>query len=44
MHYRGLETLTAYFTVRRELLHRRFIRKWERLANAQFRERLLETL
>jgi hypothetical protein len=44
MHYRGLETLTAYFTVRRELLHRRFIRKWERLASAQFRERLLETL
>jgi CHAD domain-containing protein len=42
LHYRGLETLAAYFSARRELLHRRFIRKWERLERAGFRERLLE--
>jgi hypothetical protein len=44
LHYRGLATLVAYFTARRELLHRRFIRKWERLERAEFRERLLEAL
>jgi CHAD domain len=44
LHYRGLETLVAYFSARRDLLHRRFIRKWERLERAGFRERLLEAL
>ncbi len=44
LHYRGLETLAAYFCARRELLHRRFIRKWERLERAQFRDRLLGSL
>ena len=44
LHYRGLEALSAYFRARRDLLHRRFIRKWERLERAGFRERLLEAL
>jgi len=44
LHYRGLESLSAYFRARRELLHRRFIRKWERLERAGFREGLLEAL
>jgi CHAD domain-containing protein len=44
LHYRGLETLAAYFCARRELLHRRFIRKWERLERADFRNRLLGSL
>lgn len=44
LHYRGLETLAAYFTARRALLHTRFIRKWERLERAGFRERLQEAL
>jgi hypothetical protein len=44
LHYRGLETLAAYFIARRELLHRRFIRKWEQLERAEFRNRLLESL
>jgi hypothetical protein len=44
LHYRGLESLSVYFRARRELLHRRFIRKWERLERAGFRERLLEAL
>jgi hypothetical protein len=42
LHYRGLATLAAYFSARRELLHRRFIRKWERLERAGFREGLME--
>jgi hypothetical protein len=44
LHYRGLETLVTYFSARRDLLHRRFIRKWKRLERAGFRERLLEAL
>jgi hypothetical protein len=44
LHYRGLGTLAAYFCARRELLRRRFIRKWERLERAEFRDRLLESL
>lgn len=44
LHYRGLETLVAYFTARRSLLHTRFIRKWDRLERAGFREQLLEAL
>jgi hypothetical protein len=44
LHYRGLETLATYFSARRDLLHRRFIRKWERLERAGFRERLLDAL
>jgi hypothetical protein len=44
LHYRGLETLTTYFSARRELLHRSFIRKWERLERADFRKRLLGSL
>jgi hypothetical protein len=44
LHFRGLETLAAYFSARRELLHRRFIRKWERLERAGFREQLREAL
>lgn len=44
LHYRGLEALSAYFRARRDLLHRRFIGKWERLERAGFRERLLEAL
>jgi hypothetical protein len=44
LHYRGLESLSAYFSARRDFLHRRFIRKWERLERAGFRERLLEAL
>jgi len=44
LHYRGLETLATYFTARRALLHSRFIRKWERLERAGFRERLKEAL
>jgi hypothetical protein len=40
LHYRGLEALSAYYTARRELLHRRFLEKWERLERAGFRERL----
>jgi CHAD domain-containing protein len=44
LHYRGLETLAAYFSARRALLHRQFIRKWERLERAEFRSRLLESL
>ncbi|HEY2600020.1 MAG TPA: CHAD domain-containing protein [Thermoleophilaceae bacterium] len=44
LHYRGLAALTAYFTARRELLHARFIRKWERLERAGFRELLLDTV
>ena len=44
LHYRGLESLSAYFRARRELLHLRFLRKWERLERAGFRERRLEAL
>jgi CHAD domain-containing protein len=44
LQYRGLETLTAYFSARRDLLHGRFIRKWDRLERAGFREGLLEAL
>ena len=44
LHYRGLETLVAYFTARRDLLHARFIRKWERLERAGFRTQLVEAL
>jgi CHAD domain-containing protein len=40
LHYRGLEALRAYFTARRDLLHSRFVAKWERLERAGFRERL----
>ena len=44
LHYRGLETLATYFSARRDLLHGRFLRKWERLERAGFRERLLEAI
>ena len=44
LHYRGLETLVAYFTARRDLLHTRFIHKWERLERAGFRKQLLDAL
>lgn len=44
LQYRGLETLTAYFSARRDLLHARFIRKWERLDRAGFREQLEQAL
>jgi CHAD domain len=44
LHYRGLETLVAYFTARRSLLRARFNRKWDRLERAGFREQLLEAL
>jgi CHAD domain-containing protein len=40
LRYRGLETLAAYFSARRALLHGRFVRKWQRLERAGFRERL----
>jgi CHAD domain len=43
-HYRGLETLTVYFSARRDLIYGRFIRKWERLERGGFRQRLLEAL
>jgi hypothetical protein len=41
LHYRGLETLAAYFQARRDLLHRRFVDKWERLERNGFAEKLL---
>ena len=41
LHYRGLETLAAYFQARRDLLHRRFVGKWERLERNGFAEKLL---
>jgi CHAD domain len=41
LHYRGLETLAAYFQARRDLLHRRFIEKWEGLERNGFAEKLL---
>lgn len=41
LHYRGLETLAAYFQARRDLLHRRFVDKWERLERHGFAEKLL---
>jgi CHAD domain-containing protein len=41
LHYRGLEALTAYFQARRDLLHRRFVEKWERLERNDFAEKLL---
>jgi hypothetical protein len=44
LHYRGLETLAAYFGARRALLHRRFVRTWERLEREQFRSHLLDAL
>jgi CHAD domain len=44
LHYRGLETLAAYFSARRELLHRRFVGEWERLEREEFRGRLLDAL
>ena len=40
LEYRGLETLAAYFSARRDLLHKRFVDKWERLERAGFRDRL----
>jgi hypothetical protein len=42
LHYRGLSTLSTYFRARRDLLHTRFILKWERLEQAEFRTSLLE--
>jgi hypothetical protein len=41
LHYRGLETLAAYFQARRDLLHRRFTEKWERLEKNGFADKLL---
>ena len=41
LHYRGLETLAAYFQARRDLLHRRFVAKWDRLERNAFAEKLL---
>ena len=41
LHYRGLETLAAYFSARRDLLHRKFVEKWERLERGGFPDRLL---
>jgi CHAD domain-containing protein len=44
LHYRGLETLSAYFSARRELIHRRFVRKWERLERTGFSQQLIDAL
>ena len=40
LEFRGLETLAAYFSARRDLLHKRFLDKWQRLERAGFRDRL----
>jgi hypothetical protein len=44
LHYRGLETLAAYFTARRDLLHKRFVEKWDRLERNGFAEKLLTSM
>jgi hypothetical protein len=44
LHYRGLETLAAYFTARRDLLHKRFVEKWDHLERNGFAEELLTSM
>lgn len=42
--YRGLETLAAYVAARRAVLHRSFVRYWDRLEHEAFLETLLAGL